>query len=300
MSKVIDKRKQAMGGHSKRQVKHIRNTAVHYSATKEGSTAAFERFWKGKGWITGGYHEVILTNGDVELNYDPTVITNGVLGHNTSTYNICYVGDGQPNSKQLKTLRKRVKRAKSAYKIKDSNIKGHREFRGASTSCPALNVKSQIVEHIKGGIVDKVINVVTPKPKQTAPRTKGYTARIQRRLNTYSFNNIAVDDIFGPATHRALIKVYQYELNKQLNAGLVVDGIPGPATDAAAVVIRYGAQGNLTRAMQAMLYFKGYKVSVDGVFGDITLEMVKVYQRKSGLKADGVPGPVTFRKLIRR
>src|SRR5699024_6314771 len=294
MAKVIDRRKQAMGGHSKRQIKHIKDIAVHYSATATGNTKAFERFWKGKGWVTGGYHEVVLLDGSVELNYDPTVITNGVLGHNTSTYNICYVGDGQPNSKQLKTIRNRVKRAKSAYKIKDSNIKGHREFSGASTSCPALNVKSQIVGHIKGGIVNKVIDVVKPKPKPSAPKTKGYTARIQRWLNTYSFNNIAVDDIFGPATHRALIKVYQHELNKQFNARLVVDGIPGPKTDAAAVVIRYGAKGNLTRAMQAMLYFKGYQLSVDGVFGDITLKMVKVYQRKSKLVVDGEPGRATF------
>src|SRR5690625_2635208 len=149
MAKIIDRRKNAIGGHSKRSVNQIKNIAVHYSATATGNSDAFERFWKNsRGWQTGGYHEVVLLNGDVELNYDPTVISNGVYGHNTSTYNICYVGNGQPNAKQLATLRKRVKRAKSAYKVVDSNIKGHREFSGQSTACPAVNVRTAIVNKL--------------------------------------------------------------------------------------------------------------------------------------------------------
>mgnify|MGYP001188992528 FL=1 len=298
MVKIIDRRKVAMGGNSKRRVSQIKNIAVHYSATATGNSAAFERYWKGtRGWVTGGYHEVVLLNGDVELNYDPTVISNGVYGHNTSTYNICYVGDGQPNAKQLATLRKRVKRAKSAYKVADKNIKGHREFSGASTSCPAVNVRTAIVNKLGSTVVQDVINTIKPKPK---PNLKGKTAQIQRWLNTYSFNNIKVDDKYGPATHKALVKVYQHELNKQFNAKLAVDGIPGPKTDAAAVTIRKGAKGNLTKAMQAFLFFKGYKLSVDGVFGDITAEMVRNYQRDNRLSVDGIPGKQTFRKLIRR
>src|SRR5690625_2783632 len=271
MVKIIDRRKIAMGGNSKRKVSQIKNIAVHYSATATGNSAAFERYWKGtRGWVTGGYHEVVLLNGDVELNYDPTVISNGVKGNNHSTYHICYVWTGQPNTKQLAALRKRVKRAKSAYKVADKNIKGHREFSGAYTACPAVNVRTAIVNQLGSTVVQDVVNAVKPKPK---PKLKGKTADIQRWLNTYPFNNIAVDDEYGPETHKALVKVYQYELNKQFNKGLVIDGIPGPKTDAAAVTIRKGARGNLTKAMQAFLFFKGYKLSVDGVFGDITEEM---------------------------
>jgi len=298
MTKVIDRRKIAMGGNSKRNVSQIKNIAIHYSATKSGNTANFENYWKNsRGWKTGGYHEVVLLNGDVELNYDPTVITNGVLNHNTATYNICYVGDGQPNKAQLKTLRKRVKRAKSAYKVANKNIKGHREFSGASTSCPAVNVRTAIVNQLGSTVVQDIVNTVKPKPK---PQLKGKTADIQRWLNTYPFNNIAVDDEYGPETHKALVKVYQYELNKQFNKGLVIDGIPGPKTDAAAVTIRKGAKGNLTKAMQAFLYFKSYRLDVDGIFGDITEEMVRNYQRDNRLSVDGIAGTQTFKKLIRR
>src|SRR5690625_2907076 len=109
MSKIIDRRNKSMGGGSKRSINQIKNIAVHYSATPTGNTASFEDYWKGTHkWNTGGYHEVVLTNGDVELNYDPNVISNGVGGENTRMYNICYVGSGRPNAKQLQTLKERV------------------------------------------------------------------------------------------------------------------------------------------------------------------------------------------------
>jgi len=296
--KIIDRRQIAMGGQSKRTVNQIKNIAIHYSATITGHTDSFEKYWKNnRGWTTGGYHEVILVNGDVELNYRPTVISNGVKGHNISTYHICYVGASQPNKSQLKTLRKRVKRAKSSFKINDKNIKGHREFTGANTSCPAVNVRTAIVNQLGNTLVQDMINAIKPKPK---PKLNGKTAKIQRWLNTYSVNNIDVDDKYGRETHKALVKAYQYELNKQFKANLVVDGIPGPKTDAAAVTIRKGARGPLTKSMQAFLFFKGYTVAVDTIFGNITEEMIRQFQRDNHLMVDGIPGKQTFRKLIRQ
>src|SRR5699024_5283645 len=154
---VIDRRKIAMGGHSKRNVSQNKNIAVHYSATASGNTAAFENNRKNsRGWITGGYNELVLLNGNVELNYDTKDISNGVLKFNTTTYNICYVGNGQPNAAKLKTLSKRVKRAKSAYKVAKKNIKGHREFAGSSTSCPAVNVRATIVNQLGSSVVQNI------------------------------------------------------------------------------------------------------------------------------------------------
>src|SRR5699024_8162216 len=99
---------------------------------------------------------------------------------------------------------------------------------------------------------------------------------------------------------KALVKAYQSELNRQFNAKLSVDGLPGPKTDAAAITIRKGASGNLTKIMQAFLFFKGYQLSVDSIFGDITEEMIRKFQRDNRLSVDGVPGRATFRVLIRR
>src|SRR5690625_4217445 len=80
------------------------------------------------------------------------------------------------------------------------------------------------------------------------------------------------DGIPGPDTWKQLTKKLQTELNKQFNAGLVVDGIWGPKTQAAVVTIRNGARGNLTKVLQSALYLAGY-TSVgkpDGVFGKNT------------------------------
>lgn len=158
MTKVIDRRKQSMGGGGKRKLSQIKNVAVHYSATKEGSTSAFENHWKNaRKWVTGGYHEVVLLNGNVELNYDADVISNGVANHNTATYNICYVGDGVPNDKQLAALKERVKYNADRLGVKYSNVKGHREFSGASTQCPGLNM-SDFRKSLTGSTASKPKN----------------------------------------------------------------------------------------------------------------------------------------------
>lgn len=145
-----------MGGHSMRLLNQIKNIAVHYSATASGDTSAFERHWKNNNkWNTGGYHEVVLLNGNVELNYDANVISNGVGGQNTRMYNICYVGNGQPNAAQLKSLIERVNYNRNRFNLTVNDVKGHREFSGQSTACPSLNMtnfrKSLSDEIVKGG-----------------------------------------------------------------------------------------------------------------------------------------------------
>ncbi|HLS66018.1 MAG TPA: N-acetylmuramoyl-L-alanine amidase [Pseudogracilibacillus sp.] len=294
---VIDRRKIAIGGNSRRSVKQITHIAIHYSATAVGNSKSFETYWRqGRNWTTGGYHEVVLRDGDVELNYDPTVITNGVLGYNVQTYHICYVGDGLPTNAQLKMLRSRVERAYKRFGIKRGNIKGHREFPNAKTSCPKLDVQSAIVNRLGNNTIQRIVRTITPAKK---PKMTGKTKAIQTWLNEYSFNQIKIDDKYGPETHRALVKVYQYELNKQFGRHLVIDGIPGPKTDAAYVTIRKGARGNLTKTVQAFLFFKRYTLAVDSIFGPITEEMVRRFQRDRSLRADGIVGRETLRPLIR-
>src|SRR5699024_2636433 len=123
-------------------------------------------FWQqNRNWVTGGYHEVILKSGDVELNYDPTTITNGVFGHNVQTYHICYVGDREPTKAQLVSLRKRVERAYKAYGIKRENIKGHRQFPNAKTICPPIDVQKVIVNHLPNNTVQRIVRAITPEKR---------------------------------------------------------------------------------------------------------------------------------------
>lgn len=252
MAKIIDRRKRAMGGASKRKLSQIKNMAVHYSATATGNTATFENHWKNsRKWVTGGYHEVVLTNGDVELNYDANVISNGVLNHNTSTYHICYVGDGQPTKAQRKTLVERIAYNKNRLGINDKNVKGHREFSGASTQCPAVNVQNLV--------------------KETSGSTKpGKPSKPNKAAN------LTVDGKWGNSTTR--------ELQKAL--GTPVDGIiskqPRNSVSQSlyGTTVQFGNGGsNVIVALQKKL-----KANADGKLGPAT---VRALQKHLGTTQDG-------------
>ncbi|ERK31452.1 GH25 family lysozyme [Clostridium intestinale] len=89
------------------------------------------------------------------------------------------------------------------------------------------------------------------------------------------------------------IRALQQEIKTQFDAGLVVDGIPGPKTLAAAPLVKEGAQGNITRWIQSKV-----GTTADGVFGPNTKQAVKNYQASRGLSADGIVGQNTWRKLL--
>ena len=66
----------------------------------------------------------------------------------------------------------------------------------------------------------------------------------------------------------------------------------------AVAVIKQGATGNTVRTIQTKLKRWGYyKGGVDGIFGSKTREAVKYFQRRNGLKVDGIVGPATLKAL---
>ena len=65
-------------------------------------------------------------------------------------------------------------------------------------------------------------------------------------------------------------------------------------------VLKKGHRGDDVVTLQRVLSMKGYKLGgADGVFGRRTKRAVKRFQRRRGLKADGIVGPVTTRALAR-
>lgn len=127
---------------------------------------------------------------------------------------------------------------------------------------------------------------------------KGNVATIQSTLNSRYGLNIAVDNIYGNETKKALVKALQTELNKQYNKGLAVDGCFGNLTKNACISLKKGAKGNITWILQAMLACKGYNISVDADFGINTENAVRDFQSKNNLSVDGITGPNTFTKLF--
>ena len=57
-------------------------------------------------------------------------------------------------------------------------------------------------------------------------------------------------------------------------------------------VLRIGSKGPDVVKLQQLLYLKA-----DGIFGQITLEAVKDFQRDNGLFPDGIVGPKTWAEL---
>jgi LysM domain/N-acetylmuramoyl-L-alanine amidase len=143
MTRIIDLTRQSMGWNNpweQRPVSAIDSMGIHHSATATGSQMVFENSWRQRGWRNGGYSEIILRNGDVEICYVPEVVTNGVAGHNRRTYNICVVGSGSFTPEQERALEDRIRFNRSRFNIPIERVLGHHEFPNQATSCPGRNM----------------------------------------------------------------------------------------------------------------------------------------------------------------
>ncbi|WDS52046.1 endolysin [Microbacterium phage Caron] len=141
------------------------------------------------------------------------------------------------------------------------------------------------------------------------------TKKRQEWLNKSRGEKLTVDGLQGPAT-TAAIKRYQTFL------GITADGIWGPATQKAhqpyydrvmapkpakpapatsSRILRRGSRGDLVKKLQSTLR-RNYslyasKLVADGIYGPATEKVVREFQRRAGLKVDGIAGPDTLRKL---
>lgn len=67
---------------------------------------------------------------------------------------------------------------------------------------------------------------------------------------------------------------------------------------ASSMIVKYGSKGTAVKTIQTKLKNWGfYKGSVDGVFGWRTRSAVIAFQKKNGLKADGIVGDATSKAL---
>ena len=112
-----------------RTIKYI---VIHCTgAPGSQSTKSIIDFWKNvKKWRQVGYHKLISNDGKVEELAKPEVITNGVAGHNSKAYHICYKG-GQygrdsRTPEQKVSLLDEVRKAKAKWP--NAKIVGHRDL----------------------------------------------------------------------------------------------------------------------------------------------------------------------------
>ena len=145
------------------------------------------------------------------------------------------------------------------------------------------------------------------------PYTNGADVlRVQTKLQELGYFRGSLGGNYGPITESAVI-----EFQKAMT--IKADGIVGPQTwgklFSAAPVPKPPVSVVYTRllknegkpymrgddvvAVQEALTAAGYKPGeIDGVYGPMTEEAVKAYQKANGLTVDGIVGPKTWSKLI--
>lgn len=137
-------------------------------------------------------------------------------------------------------------------------------------------------------------------------------AKTQKWLNdTYTgitgftpFTKDEVDGITGFGTFKRLIQALQIELNKRYTAGLVVDGDFGNGTlkalPAKISPVSVGSKAdNLHFIIQGSLWCKGYPGGgFDGVYGILSANGVKEFQKDAGIIQDGIIKPYIMKGLM--
>jgi Transglycosylase SLT domain/Putative peptidoglycan binding domain/LysM domain len=124
---------------------------------------------------------------------------------------------------------------------------------------------------------------------------------LQVALRAHGLYKGPIDGIAGPKTRAAVVAF-------QRRRGLAVDGIAGPRTRVALGrlgvpllgrrVVKRGTVGYDVSVLQFQLKARGLlRGAIDGRFGPATEQAVRKLQRRKGLTADGVVGPVTMDAL---
>lgn len=263
---------------------------LHHADAKNCSAEDIHRWHLNNGWSGAGYHFLVRKDGKVYRLRPEDKVGAHAYGSNYNSIGVCFEGNYMEEDMpevQKQAGKELVVYLKNKYKI--STVQKHKDV--CATSCPGD--KFPFNEIAKS----ETSNEIIPKPQENVQ--KGNVAEIQATLNDRYGLNIAVDNIYGNETRKALVKGLQTELNKQYHRGLAVDGIFGTNTYNSCINVRKGAEGNITYLIQAMLVCHSFDIDADGIFGPATENAVKDFQSRNGLSVDGIVGKNTFNKLFK-
>ena len=262
---------------------------LHHADAKGCSAEDIHRWHLNNGWAGAGYHFLVRKDGKIYRLRPEDKVGAHAYGANYNSIGICFEGNYMEEDMpevQKEAGKELVVYLKDKYGI--TTVQRHRDV--CATSCPGD--KFPFEEIANSEKKEKIIS----KPQE---EVKGKIAEIQKILNERYGLSIAVDNIYGNETRKALVKGLQTELNKQYGRRLSVDGIFGNNTYKACVNVREGAEGNITWLIQAMLVCHSFDISVDGIFGNATKSAIKELQKRNGLSVDGICGKNTFNKLFK-
>ena len=259
---------------------------LHHRAGS-GDVESIDRQHKSQNWTCIGYHFYVRKDGSIYRGRREDTVGAHAYGYNSTSIGICAEGNFEVEEimpeAQKQAIIELVNYLKQKYGV--SRVLRHKDVN--ATACPGKNYP---YEEIINGKVQEIEPTIS---------AQGAIADIQRTLNKKYGLNIAVDNIAGNETKKAIVIGLQKELNSQFKAGLVVDGVFGNQTKSKCETLRKGAKGNITWLLQARLVCLGYNTNgVDGVFGNGTYSAVISFQKAKGIAVDGIVGKVTWTNLL--
>lgn len=94
------------------------------------------------------------------------------------------------------------------------------------------------------------------------------------------------------------VNTYEAVLSFQKETDIYIDGLAGPQTIGALMILKKGDEGNVVHSLQENLKHLGhYRSSLDGKFGPLTEKAVLDFQKDKKISVDGIAGPETYRAL---
>ena len=134
----------------------IKYIAIHCTGGSQKQTIeSIQKYWKEvKGWKDPGYHFIIKPDGEIVELLPIEKISNGVLGYNSKTINICYIGGVDEKNKaidnrtdaQKKSMITLILQLKKEFP--NAIIQGHRDFPDVKKDCPSFDVKTWIKKYL--------------------------------------------------------------------------------------------------------------------------------------------------------
>jgi peptidoglycan hydrolase-like protein with peptidoglycan-binding domain len=224
------------------------------------------------------------------------------------------VGNSEPVSDSAVAAFHDLRARVLAWRPRATQVTGHGQVPGASTSCPGGSLRALVASGtLTGAGTPAPVPVAPPAPSsRSSHRQPGQGVRrgdtgpgvgeVQSVLKALGFYSGKVDDSAGPATDAA-IRAFQTA------AGIDPDGSFGPDSRAhAARVPAYpgstvrGNRGNdRTRRFQTRLKDLGhYGGDVDDSHGPATDAALRAFQTAAGITVDGSGGPQTWTALWAR
>ena len=233
--------------------------------------------------------------GVVSFQEDNGLVVDGQAGPATRQLLLGTAGDGANDSFPLKvgSVGPTVRYLQQGLLIMCRNPKSRSGVFDENTSAAVQRFQSSNGLTVDGQVGTQTWETLRTclKPIQQALANKGYSVGL-------------IDGIAGDTFFSAVLQF-------QTDNGLTADGMVGSSTLAllgisdtsngsgtTSSTLKLGSNGSLTKYLQRLLSALGYTVTIDGYFGTATETVVKSFQTKYSLDADGVVGGGTWSKIF--